>query len=66
MYLGQAAQGGLPPDNRKWDRPCPQFKKAAEELIRLGYARRRWWFFGPVGITLRGAYALMPKKGEEW
>ena len=36
QYLAQAAgRGGLPPDGRNWDRPCPWFKKAAEELKRL-------------------------------
>lgn len=53
-YLRQAWEGGLPPDNRKWDVPCPQFEKAAEELLRLGLIRRRWIFFGPVGITTKG------------
>ena len=57
-YLLLAAVGGLPPDSRRWDRPCPQFQAAGAELLRLGYARRRWIAFGPIGITRRGVYAL--------
>ncbi len=61
-YLAQARMDGLPPDGRRWDHPCPRFKKIAKELVRLGYARKRWFFFGPLGITLKGARALMPKE----
>lgn len=61
MYLAQARMGGLPPDGRRWDVPCDRFKGAAEELIWRGFARRRWWFFGPVGITYKGALALAQK-----
>lgn len=54
-YLNQAMTSvGLPPDGRHWDTPCDQFKESAKELVRLGYARRRWIFFGPVGITWKG------------
>jgi hypothetical protein len=53
-YLKQAWNAGLPPDGRRWDTPCPHFEKAARELVRLGLARRRWFFFGPLGITERG------------
>jgi hypothetical protein len=53
-YLRQAWDSGLPPDGRRWDHPCPQFEKAAGELLRLGLVRRRWFFFGSVGITKRG------------
>jgi len=42
-----------------WDRPCPRFKKSAEEAIRRGWARRRWIFFGPIGLTKAGHLALM-------
>jgi hypothetical protein len=61
LYLCQAAAGGLPPDNRKWDVPCPRFQKTAAELLRRGWARRRWFLFGPVGITNAGIDALHRK-----
>jgi len=57
-YLRQAWNSGLPPDGRRHDVPCPQFRKAAQELLRLGYARRRWIWFGPLGITAAGFDAL--------
>lgn len=61
LYLLQAWNSGLPPDGRRWDRPCPWFVKAAEELIQRGWARRRWWLFGPIGITRQGIEALTRK-----
>lgn len=60
-YLAQARLSGLPPDGRKWDYPCDQFIAAGKELIRRGWARRRWLLVGPLGITLKGAYALIPE-----
>jgi len=57
-YLQQARYGGLPPDGRRWDYPCPRFKKTAQELLRRGWARKRWIFFGPLGITEKGLLAL--------
>ncbi len=57
-YLAQARRHGLPPHDHKWDVPCTRFKAAADELLRLGFARKRWLFFGPLGITNRGADAL--------
>lgn len=43
---------------RKWDTPCPRFENAAKELLRRGWIRRRWVFFGPVTMTVAGAKAL--------
>ncbi len=57
-YLAQAHRNGLPPDGRHWDVPCDRFKEAADELRRQGFIRKRWLFFGPVGITNRGFDAL--------
>lgn len=57
-YLAQARSSGLPPNARRWDYPCPWFVKAADELLRLGLARRRWLLFGPIGITACGVSAL--------
>jgi hypothetical protein len=62
-YLNQARASGLPPDGRRWDYPCPQFEKAAAELVRLGLARRRWLLFGPLGITRRG---MMFRRMRSW
>ncbi len=59
MYLIQAAAGGLPPDGRRADYPCPRFEKAGRRLLGLGYARRRFWLFGPIQVTLRGAQAVI-------
>lgn len=61
-YLRQARDSGLPPDGRHWDFPCPWFVEAAKELLRLGLARRRWRFFGPIGITRRGYGALIGER----
>jgi len=44
-----------------WDSPCERFVTVAEELVRRGWARRRWWIFGPVRITQAGAKALSAK-----
>ena len=57
-YLAQRRRNDLPPHGHRWDVPCDRFKEAANELLRLGFARKRWLFFGPVGITKRGADAL--------
>ncbi len=57
-YLAQARRNGLPPNGKRWDVPCTRFKDAAEELLRLGFARKRWVLFGPLGITKRGDDAL--------
>lgn len=57
-YLRQAADSGLPPDGRRYDVPCPRFEKAAKELLKRGLVRRRWIFFGPLGITKNGLLAL--------
>lgn len=43
---------------KKWDTPCPRFRKSAQELLRRGWVRHRWWLFGPVAITVAGAKAL--------
>lgn len=59
IYLRQAYEAGLPPDGRRWDVPCPHFKAAARELLRRGWARRRWILFGPIAITTRGLRALV-------
>jgi hypothetical protein len=58
LYLNQAAAEGLPPDGRRWDTPCPRFKKTGEKLLRLGYARRVFWLFGPLVITWKGLRAI--------
>ncbi len=57
-YLRQALESGLPPDGRRWDVPCPWFEAPAKDLVRLGYARKRWFLFGPLVITPRGLEAL--------
>ncbi len=57
-YLNMGMAYGLPPDGRHWDYPCERFVKAAKELLRLGYIRKRWIFFGPVGITWKGMGAV--------
>lgn len=63
-YLAQAWESGLPLDGRRWDYPCPWFEEAADELLRLGFARRRWLFFGPLGITELGRDALSSSYGS--
>lgn len=57
-YLAQAHRHGVPPHGRRWDVPCLRFQEAADELLRLGFVRKRWVLFGPVGITNRGFDAL--------
>lgn len=57
-YLNLARMTGLPPDQRRWDHPCPRFKLAAAYLLRNGLARRRFILFGPLGITKKGLEAL--------
>lgn len=49
---------------KRWDVPCERFVKVAAELLRRGWIRRRWWFWGPVGITTAGIEAFCRKESS--
>jgi len=59
QYLAQARESGLPPDGRRYDHPCDRFLESAEDLLILGYARRKYWLWGPLGITKKGCWKLI-------
>ena len=58
-YLAYLRQQG-------WDTPCLRFREIAKELVRHGWARRRWLLFGEYGITRAGLDHLsLRMKGED-